>query len=136
MSVFETIYMLNETSNLVGQMMFDMVSIIFAILVTGFVLGDKMNKMMLTAITIFSAAWVFPMLMAAYDQFGVMVVLSSTLTTDQLHTLEGLQKYIGAGSTMNSWSTLLTIILAHAGTYLGSIWFLFYCSKRPGYFYK
>ena len=132
MTVYEIVYMLNETSNLIGQMLFDMVSVIFAILAAGFILGNKLNKTMIMTIAVLSAIWVMPMLAAANTQFGVLRRLASQLSPEELGSLGDLVFYTGSESILMSEALATLIIIAHLGTYLASIWFLFYSSKRPG----
>jgi hypothetical protein len=132
MSVFETMLLINETGNLIGQMMFDVLSVTFAILAAGFVMGERLNNGMISVITILSGFWVLPMLANAYSLFMVMSTLAENLTKERLGDLSELAQYTGSESLMVGL-TPYPAVAAHLAIYLGSIWFLFYCSKNPGY---
>jgi hypothetical protein len=62
MTTYETLILINETGNLIGQIMFDVLSVAFAILVAGFVMGKRLNNGMIGVITALSGAWVIPMM--------------------------------------------------------------------------
>ena len=73
-----------------------------------------------------------PMVAAANTQFGVLRTLASQLSPEELGSLGDLVFYTGSESILMSEALATLIIFAHLGTYLASIWFLFYSSKRPG----
>jgi hypothetical protein len=129
MSTYETLIVINETGNLIGQMMFDILSVAFAILVAGFVMGDRLNRGMIGVITLLSAVWILPMLANAQQQFQVMAVLARSLTVEQLGELSELAQYTGYGSIL-AGNVSYAIIVPHFAIYLGSIWFLIYRSKQ------
>jgi hypothetical protein len=129
MSTYETLIVINETGNLIGQMMFDILSVAFAILVAGFVMGDRLNRGMIGVITLLSAVWILPMLANAQQQFQVMAALARSLTVEQLGELSELAQYTGYGSIL-AGNVSYAIIVPHFAIYLGSIWFLIYRSKQ------
>jgi hypothetical protein len=129
MSTYETLIVINETSNLIGQMMFDILSVTFAILVAGFVMGDRLNRGMIGVIILLSTVWILPMLAVAHQQFQVMAVLARSLTVEQLGELSELAQYTGSAS-IPVGNVSYAIIASHIAIYVGSIWFLVYRSKQ------
>ena len=133
MSIYETIYLLNETSNLIGQIMFDMLSVMFAILAAAFIMGGRLTKIMVIGISILSSIWVVPMMIAGYNQFRAMGILAETLTEDRLNELGGLASFIGSQSPLANEIFALVLILSHAATFLASLWFLNYSRSNRGF---
>jgi hypothetical protein len=133
MDTYETIYLMNETYSLIGQILTDMLTVIFAIVAAGFIMGGRLSKLMVIGISILSTVWVMPMLMGAYSQFRALGVLAETLTSDKLGELGGLVTFLGSQSVMPNTSLALAIIGSHAATFLASLWFLNYSRGNQGF---
>lgn len=130
MTTYETVYLMNETGNLVGQAMMDMITIIFAIIAAALFAGDRLTRTIVIGITVLSAIWVIPMLGVAYDQLRLLHVLAETLKPDQLGDLSGIARIIGPGTIMTSSTATVALIGSHAFTYVAAIWFLNDSRKR------
>jgi hypothetical protein len=129
MTTYETLILINETGNLIGQIMFDVLSVAFAILVAGFVMGKRLNNGMIGVITALSGAWVIPMMMNVKSQFGLMATLAESLTPEQLGEVSNLATYTDSISGLADVGSN-AIIIAHVAIYMGSLWFLVYMSRR------
>lgn len=130
MDTFQTIYLMNETSNLIGQMLFDVIMVTFAIIGVALLFGDKLTKEIVIGISVLSSAWALPMIAIAHDQLQALGVMARTLTADDLGQLEGLSKYIGSESiTSEPWPPLLLAAI-HILTFAAALWFLNYARVR------
>jgi hypothetical protein len=132
MSTYETVYLMNETSNLIGQIMVDIITVIFAILAAAFIMGSRLSKSMVVGISILSSIWVLPMALAAYNQFGALGVLSKTLTIEQLGNLDGLIGFLGAESILTNPVLPFVLIFSHVATFIAALWFLNHSRKSQG----
>ena len=132
MNTYETIYLMHETTSVIGQMMFDMLSVIFAIIAAGFIMGGRLSKLMVIGISILSSVWVMPMLLGAYNHFRTLGILAETLTADKLDELGGLVTFIGSQSVMTDEVFAFTLIGSHAATFFVSLWFLNYSRRSQG----
>ena len=134
MDTHDTIYLWIENNQLIGKVFFDIVSVSFAILAAGFVMGNRLSRRMVIGMSIVFSLWVIPMLINGYLLFRAGQVLQQTLTTEKLGDLAELTGLIGADMSGSMIIAAFVIIAAHALLFAGSLWFLFQCSKRPGYF--
>ena len=133
MSVYETIYLIIEAGGLVGQALFDVVSVAFAIMAAGFVMGDRLTRPWVIGISIIFTLWGVPMLLMSMSVFATQTELAKSLTPEQLGELQGLMPHVGATSFLTSDGATYVITFAHALLFGAAIWFLNYCSKRPSY---
>lgn len=130
MTVYEKIYLMNETGNLIGQALFDMITVIFSIIAVGLFAADRLSRTVVIGIAVLSALWVLPMLVMASDQMMVSATIAQTLTPEELGELEGLARYIGSASAITVRPMAMMIVVAHGLTYLGALWFLYDSWRR------
>lgn len=132
MNTYETIYLMNETSNLLGQALCDVITVTFTIVAAGLIAGDRLSRSVVAGITILSALWVLPMLVMSFDQVMLARTFALTLTPESLGEFAGIASIIGANSVLQYEAAAYAIITAHFLTYLGAIWFLNDSRKRHG----
>ena len=133
MDAHDTIYLWIENNQLIGKVFFDIVSVSFAILAAGFIMGNRLSRRMVIGMSIVFSLWVIPMLMNGYTLFMVSKVLQQSLTTEKLGALGELAGLIGADASDLMNIASFVIVAAHTLLFFGSLWFLYQCSKRPGY---
>ena len=132
MNTYETIYLINETANLIGQAMFDIITVIFTIIAAALFGAHRLTRTVVVGIAILSAIWVLPMLGFAYEQIKLAQQLQHSLTPQSLAELSGIARFIGADSLLAKSFMPIFLVGSHALTYLAAVWFLNDSRKRHG----
>lgn len=130
MTTFETVYLMNEAANLIGQGMFDVITVVFTIIAAGLFGAARLTRTLVIGIAVLSALWVVPMLFLSFDQMLLTRTLALTLRAEDLAELSGLARIIGENSMLTVTPMALAIVVTHGLTWLGAIWFLFDSHKR------
>jgi len=130
MSPYEIAYLQTETAILVGQAFMDAVTIIFAITVTGYVVGPRLSKSLIWAMFAISAAFVVPIANMVFSLIGRAIDLGGALTTNQLEAMPFLATFANftgpMGQELSRWMFVLSLLAA----YTGAIYFVFYCRRK------
>lgn len=130
MDTFQTIYLMTETSALIGQMMFDLLTVTFAIIGVGLLFGEKLTKEMVIGISVLACLWELPMFANAYSLLQTLAILARSLTPGQLGELGDIARYIGSESIVSAnWPSLLLVPI-HALLLFASLWFLNFSRVR------
>ena len=79
MNTYETIYLITETLQLAGNAFMDTLSVIFALLVTGYLAGPKLTRPMIWGLVAISALFVVPMISVVQATFEKVAALAASL---------------------------------------------------------
>ena len=128
MNIYETVYMINVTNSLVGQMYMDTITVIFAVMITGYFVGSRLTKTMLYALLFASSAFVLMMLANLVQISDRAVSLADSLPADQFEALPYLVHFNVDNSVMGDFAIaliLLPLVLAHTA----AVFFVLHCHK-------
>ena len=128
MDTYETIYLITETLQLAGNAFMDTLSVIFALLVTGYLAGPKLTRPMIWGLVAISALFVVPMISVVQATFVKVAALSASLPKEQFETLPYLELYSNTGS-ISQYAGLL-IVISLGMLYAASIYFVFHSHNR------
>ena len=110
----------------------DTLSVIFALMITGYVAGPKLTRRMVWGMVFISALFVLPMINVIYTTFSRVNALTDSLPKDLIETLP----YIEAFSLGGAWdlgqvdlASLLSVI-SMAVLYAAAIFFVFHCHGK------
>jgi hypothetical protein len=128
MSIYEHLYLITVSGQLAGQAYIDTVTVIFAIMVTGYFAGSRLNKTMLVTLIAISALFVVPMIGVVTDQLERIVSLSAAVPLDQADEMPFLVSFATTGAAEYIGSGFLAVPLFLA--YIGAIAFVVHCQRR------
>ncbi len=131
MSEFELVYLLNEMEATLWTHMMNYVSIIFAMLVTAYLIGPKLNRMMtITIITLFSiASFLFSgSVITARQDYIEMAGFARELLEATTSSIPPLNIYNAPAASIVAMNMALVFILVFG--YAATLVFFFQARKR------
>ena len=126
MDIYETIYMITATSQLLGQAYIDMITVIFAIMLVGYFVGPNLNKTMIFSIAGISALFVLPMLVNVVQTLFRIDALANSLTPEQVEALPYLTRFM-IPESMQFFEGFPLIVVPLGLGYVAAIAFLVHC---------
>ena len=128
MNTYETLYLINETIQLGGNALMDTLSVIFALVVTGYVAGSKLTRSMLWGLAVLSALFVMPMIGVLITTFDRAIALADSLPRDQFEAMPYLAAFANPGAVSEIAPSVAAVSLAVL--YAGAIYFIFHCHSK------
>ena len=125
MNTYETIYLISETTQLMGNAFMDTLSVIFALMVTGYLVGAKLTRGMVWGLITLSAIFVLPMIFVVNDIWARSKALSSSLPADALEASPYLGSFLSAGGRAQLGGPALVVSLVLA--YAAAVYFIIHC---------
>ena len=123
MDIYETLYLITVTLQLGGQEFMDTLAVVFAIIITGYFAGPRMERPMIWGLTVISALFVGPMTMAVYGTIQRAVAMVDSLPSEQVEQLPYLANFVVmSGSPITAGILPASLALAYVGAiYFGKI---------------
>jgi hypothetical protein len=128
MSVYEHLYLITVSGQLLGQAYIDTITVVFAIMVTGYFTGNRLNKTMLGMLIATSALFVIPMIGIVGDLLVKLTSLTNAVPLDQVEKMPFLASFLTSGAAEMLGPVFLMVPLVLA--YIGAISFLIHCHQK------
>lgn len=128
MDIYETIYLISETTQLLGNAFMDTLSVIFALMVTGYLVGLKLTRSMVWGLITLSAIFVLPMILVVRDLLARADALGDSLPKGQFDTLPYLDTFVTSGAGFAFGGPALVISLGLA--YVAAVYFVVHCHAK------
>jgi len=124
MDNYETIYLINETTQLAGNAFMDTLSVIFALMITGYVVGPKLSRLILIGLVAISALFVVPMIAVVQGTLARADALSNSLPRDQFEAYPYLEAFTVVDGP-ESFAALMMVVSLSA-VYAAAVFFIFH----------
>lgn len=132
MNTYETLDLITATVQVGGNAFMDTLSVIFALMITGYVAGPKLTRRMVWGMVMISALFVLPMIGVILGTFGRVRALGNSLPRDQFAAMPYLEAFADAGGPVVGSVELsaLVMVVAMAALYAGAVFFVFHCHSK------
>lgn len=128
MNTYETLYLINETVQLAGNAFMDTLSVIFALVVTGYVAGPKLTRRMLWGLVAISALFVVPMIGVVRTTFVKAAALTDSLPENQFAAMPYLEAFAARDAASDFGPVM--IVVSMTILYAAAIYFIFHCHRK------
>ena len=128
MDTFDTLYLMTENLQVGGNAFMDTLSVIFALMITGYVAGPKLSPRIIWGMVVISALFVIPMIGVILNTFSRVNALGKSLPKEQFEAQPYLEAFAASGGPSDIAAPL--IVVAMSALYGGAVFFVFHCRSK------